>query len=67
MSTIADKIEQFDGALKVRDLARELRLHPITVYRLAHAGKLPHFRIASSIRFCPRTLAAYLRKHEVGR
>ncbi len=65
--SIPDSIEAVGRALTAPELAKYLHLHKLTVYRLARAGKLPHYRIASSIRFCPRTVAAYLRKHEVGR
>lgn len=52
-------------ALTVAEVAALLHIHKLTVYRLATAGTIPHFRIGSCIRFDPTTLAEYLRQHEV--
>lgn len=37
--------------MKVGDVAKYLRVHPMTVYRLVKAKKLPFFRVGSRIRF----------------
>ena len=37
--------------LSVKDIALYLRLHPITVYRMAQQGKIPSFHVGGSIKF----------------
>jgi excisionase family DNA binding protein len=60
--SIADSIEQFDHALNAGDLSRLLRVHKLTIYRLAQQGRIPAFRIGSAVRFDPRAVASWLRK-----
>ena len=64
--SIPDQIESIGRALTAAEVAEHLHLHKLTVYRLAQSGALPHFRIASSIRFDPKAVAAYLRAHSIG-
>jgi excisionase family DNA binding protein len=35
----------------VKDLAKYLRCHTSTLYRLVNRGEIPHFRLGSDIRF----------------
>ncbi|MFQ6133570.1 MAG: helix-turn-helix domain-containing protein [Armatimonadota bacterium] len=37
--------------LTARDVARHLRMHVITVYRLAQQGKIPGFKVGRQWRF----------------
>jgi excisionase family DNA binding protein len=37
--------------ITARELAAYLRVHPSTIYRLLHRGKLPAFRVGSDWRF----------------
>ena len=60
--SIPEQIEQSDHALTADDLARLLRVHKLTVYRLAQAGTLPCFRVGTCVRFEPRAVAAWLRQ-----
>ena len=63
--SIPEQLENFNRALTAPELAERLSLHRLTIYRLAQSGRLPHFRIGSSLRFDGRAVAAYLRAHEV--
>ena len=63
--TIPEQVESFGRALTAADLSKILSVNKLTIYRLAQAGRLPHFRIASVLRFDPRTTANFLRNHEV--
>ena len=40
-----------DEILTVREVAKFLRIHPTTVYRLAKNGRIPAFRVGADYRF----------------
>ena len=61
-ATIADQIERFQGALTARQLSELLSVYAVTVFKMAKSGRLPSFRIGASVRFCPATIARWLRK-----
>ena len=63
--SITQRIENFGRALTAPELAALLAVHVLTIYRLAKSGRIPCFRIGSSLRFDPRAVANYLRAHEV--
>jgi excisionase family DNA binding protein len=42
-----------ESLLTVEELAKILRLHPKTVYRLVEKGKLPCIRVGRNVRFSP--------------
>jgi excisionase family DNA binding protein len=67
VSTIAEHLESLDHCLQAPELARILGIHRITVYKLAAAGEIPSFRIASAVRFDPRAVAKWLRAQAVTR
>jgi excisionase family DNA binding protein len=60
-SSLPHRIEQIHHAITAPELARFLAVSPITVYKLAKAGRLPSFRIGTSVRFDPRAVAEWLR------
>ena len=60
--TLADRIEQTGHALTADDLAKLLAVSRITIFKQAKAGRIPSFRIGSSVRFCPNAVAKWLRK-----
>lgn len=47
------------GLLTVADLAERWKVSKMTVYRLAHDGKLKHIKIGASFRFRPEDVEAY--------
>jgi len=59
--SIAEQIEQRDGALTAEDLAQILNLPKVTVYKHARNGTIPCFRIGAVVRFDPHQVAAWLR------
>lgn len=61
--TLADQIASFNGALTARQLSELLSISAITIYKMAKRGTLPSFRVAGCVRFCPRTVARWLRDH----
>jgi excisionase family DNA binding protein len=44
-------VARAEEILTARDLARYLRCHVSTLYRLVNRGEIPHFRLGSDIRF----------------
>ena len=59
---IADQIERFGRALTAAQLSELLGVSTIVIYKYAKAGRLPSFRIGSSVRFCPKAVATWLRR-----
>ena len=61
--SLADRIEKFGRALTATELAEMLTVSRITIFKQAKAGRIPSFRIGTCVRFCPRSVALWLRKH----
>ena len=59
---LADRIEKVGHALTARDLARLLNVSAITIFKHAAAGRIPSFRIGTSVRFDPKSVADWIRK-----
>lgn len=56
-----------DPLLKVKEVAARLRVAPMTVYRLIHAGELPGtIRVGNSIRIPASVVDAYLEGSVIG-
>jgi excisionase family DNA binding protein len=62
---IAVRIEKSPGALTAPQLAIFLGMSRTAIYDMAANGRIPHFRIGSSIRFDPAVTARWLRSREV--
>lgn len=45
---------------KVKEVAKRLRVHPMTVYRLIHAGQLCTVRVGKAYRISGDSLREYL-------
>jgi len=60
--SLADHIERFDTALTARELAQILSVATVTIFKMAKRGTIPSFRVGSCVRFCPRTVAHWLRQ-----
>lgn len=60
-SSLADRIERFGRALRASELAELLAVSHITIFKHAKAGRIPCFRIGSSVRFDPKVVAGWLR------
>jgi predicted DNA-binding transcriptional regulator AlpA len=55
--SLPEQLERLGHALDARELGKLLGLSPITVYKLAKASRIPSFKIASAVRFCPKSIA----------
>ena len=60
--TLADQIAAFEGALTAPQLAKVLSISNISLYKMAKSGRIPCVRIGASVRFCPATVARWLRQ-----
>jgi excisionase family DNA binding protein len=60
-SSLPQRIEEIRRAMTATEVAELLAVSPITVYKMAKAGRLPSFRIGTSVRFDPRAVAEWLR------
>ncbi len=52
--------------LKVKEVAKFLRMNPITVYRFAQQGKIPAFKIGSEWRFRMSAIDNWIIERENG-
>ena len=59
--SLPQRIEKIKRAMTAREVAELLAVSPITVYKMAKAGKLPNFRVGTAVRFDPRAVAEWLR------
>jgi excisionase family DNA binding protein len=62
ISSLPDRIAQYDHALTAAELAELLAVSRITVFKLAKAGRIPSFRIGTCVRFDPKAVANWLRR-----
>jgi excisionase family DNA binding protein len=60
--TVADQIASYRGALTARELSSLLSISVVTIFKMAASGRLPSFRVGSCVRFCPVTIARWLRE-----
>ena len=63
--SLVDRIKGFDRALTADDLAALLRVSRLTIVRKAKRGTIPSFRIGTCVRFDPRAIIDWLKKHGV--
>ena len=59
--SILEQIEKMNRALKSKDLEEMLALSKATISREVASGRLSCFRIGSSLRFDPKSVADWLR------
>jgi len=55
-----------EGILTVRELARYLKMKPVTIYKHAQGGKLPAFKVGATWRFKRRTIDSWIADQENG-
>jgi excisionase family DNA binding protein len=51
--------------LKPKDVAQQLSVAPITIYKWCERGVLPHFRLQGCIRFTQDDVDAFVRERRV--
>jgi excisionase family DNA binding protein len=56
-----------EEVLTVKEMARYLRCHVSTLYRLVDRGDIPHFRLGSDIRFRRSLIEKWLDKQSCSR
>ncbi|MGH7198671.1 MAG: helix-turn-helix domain-containing protein [Candidatus Omnitrophota bacterium] len=57
-------MEDVDNVFTVRELAKYLRMKPLTIYKHASAGKLPGFKVGSHWRFKKETIDRWIESQE---
>jgi excisionase family DNA binding protein len=65
VSSLPQRIEGIKRAITASELAELLAISPITVYKMAKAGRLPSFRVGTAVRFDPRAVAQWLRGNAI--
>jgi len=60
--SLSERLENVGHALTASELSKILAVSPITLYKLAKAGRIPSFRIGSAVRFCPKAVADWMRR-----
>jgi excisionase family DNA binding protein len=53
--------------MTVREVAGYLRMHEMTIYRMARQGEIPAYKVGNRWRFNRQRLHEWLGEHEVGR
>ena len=61
VTALPERIEQAGHALTAKDLAHLLNVSAITLFKHCKAGRIPCFRIGTSVRFEPTAVARWLR------
>jgi len=61
--SLPQRIEGIRRAITASEVAALLSISPITVYKMAKAGRMPSFRVGTAVRFDPRALAEWLREN----
>ena len=57
-------MNMIDGVFTVRELAKYLRMKPLTIYKHASTGKLPGFKVGSHWRFKKTTIDGWIEAQE---
>lgn len=52
--------------MTVREVAGYLRMHEMTIYRMARQGEIPAYKVGNRWRFNRQRIADWLGEHEVG-
>ncbi len=53
-----------DSVMTVRELAKYLRMKPVTIYKHAQGGKLPAFKVGATWRFKKKTIDCWIAEQE---
>jgi len=60
--SLADQIAMTGHALTANELSKTLAVSHVTTFKQAKAGRIPSFRIGTSVRFDPKSIADWLRQ-----
>jgi excisionase family DNA binding protein len=61
--SLVDRLKTFDRAMTADDLAALLNVSRLTIIRKAKKGTIPSFRVGTCVRFDPKAIAFWLKKH----
>jgi len=61
--SLPQRIEEIKHAITASEVAALLAVSPITIYKMAKAGRMPSFRVETAVRFDPRAVAEWLRSN----
>lgn len=57
---------EIPAIMTVREVAGYLRMHEMTIYRMARQGDIPAYKVGNRWRFNRERIEEWLREHEVG-
>jgi len=60
---VFDRLDRYSNLLTAKELAALLSVSPKTIYGYVARDLIPHYRIATSVRFRARDIAEWLRSH----
>jgi excisionase family DNA binding protein len=63
--SLIDRLGSFQRAMTAKELAALFQVSRLTVIRKAKKGIIPSFRVGTCVRFDPRAIAFWLKKHGV--
>lgn len=66
INSIGDRIRAYQRAMTADDLAELFGIHTDTVYKQARSGVIPSFRIGTSVRFDPKSVAEWYEQQTGG-
>jgi excisionase family DNA binding protein len=60
---IFERLVQCHRLLTAREVAQMLSVSPKTIYAYVARNMIPHYKIETSVRFSPKDIAEWIRKH----
>jgi excisionase family DNA binding protein len=54
------------GALTAKQLSEVLNISPKTIFKMAKAGRIPSFRVGTSVRFDAQLIVEWMRRQRTG-
>lgn len=61
--SIEERLMSFDRAMTSKEVSEIFNLHQDSIRRQARRGDIPSFRVGTAIRFDPKKLRDWYRKH----
>ena len=62
-SDVFEKLARCQHLLTAKEVAQLLSISPKTVYAYVERNSIPHYKIEASVRFRPKDVADWLRRH----
>lgn len=63
VSDVFERLAQCQNFLTAKDVAQLLAVSPKTIYAYVARNMIPHYKIEASVRFRPKDLVEWLRRH----